>query len=53
MIRLGVIGLRNIGKGHVRRAAEVNGCEVVAVADTDPQRLEVADRAGEAKGKGS
>jgi len=39
MIRLGVVGLRNIGKGHVKRALALKGVEVVAVADADPDRL--------------
>lgn len=36
-IHIGVVGVRNIGMGHIRRAADVPGCEVVAVADTDAE----------------
>ncbi len=38
-VRLGVVGMRNIGKNHVRRARELAGCRVMAVADTDATRL--------------
>ena len=38
-IRIGVIGL-GIGSGHAQRFAALPGCEVVAVADADPARLE-------------
>ncbi len=38
-IRIGVIGL-GIGSGHAQRFAALPGCEVVAIADTNPVRLE-------------
>ena len=38
MIKLGVVGLRNIGKGHVRRALKLDGVKFVAGADTDESR---------------
>jgi predicted dehydrogenase len=41
-IRIGVIGVRNIGKAHLRWAKEAPGCRLVAVADRDQQRAEAA-----------
>jgi len=38
-LRVGVIGL-GIGRGHVENYRKAPGCEVVAVTDVDPQRLE-------------
>lgn len=38
-IRYGVVGVRNIGKGHVWRIQEAADSEVVAVADQDESRL--------------
>ena len=41
-IRLGVVGVRNIGRNHIRRARELDGVEVIAVCDTDLQRARQA-----------
>lgn len=38
-VHLGVVGVRNIGKNHIRLALETEGAKVVAIADTDPARL--------------
>ena len=38
MVRLAVVGLRNIGKGHVNRAKMLEGVSVVAGVDTDETR---------------
>jgi predicted dehydrogenase len=37
-LRIGVVGVRNIGRQHLRWATEAPGCRLVAVADRDPQR---------------
>lgn len=42
MLRLGVIGLRNIGKNHVRQGLKTEGVKMVAGADLDPDRCKVA-----------
>ncbi len=42
VIRLGVVGLRNIGMNHVRRATALEDIEVVAVSDVDAERVEAA-----------
>ena len=41
-MRLGIIGMGNIGKHHAEylRAGKVNRCELVAVCSTSPQKLE-------------
>jgi len=41
-VRLGIIGMGNIGKHHAEylRAGKVKGCELVAVCSTSPQKLE-------------
>src|ERR1700739_189629 len=41
-LRLGIIGMGNIGKHHAEylRAGKVAGCELVAVASTSPGKLE-------------
>jgi predicted dehydrogenase len=44
MINLGVIGLRNIGKGHIRNALKLDGVKVVAGADTDKDRCQEAEK---------
>lgn len=41
-IRLGFVGLRNIGMNHVRRALKLDGIKVTALADADPERFEQA-----------
>jgi predicted dehydrogenase len=38
-VRLGVVGLRNIGQGHVASAQKLPDAEIVAFADSDPNRL--------------
>lgn len=38
-LRIGVVGLRNIGRRHVGSAASLPGVQVTAVADMDPQRV--------------
>src|SRR4029434_525933 len=40
MIGHAVIGTGGEGGGHCRRFSKVPGCELVAVCDVDPQRLE-------------
>ena len=39
-LRLGVVGVRNIGQSHLRNAASLSGVTVTGVADTDPDRLQ-------------
>lgn len=41
-VRLGVVGVRNIGKNHIRHALDADGAKVVAVADSDPARVKEA-----------
>ena len=38
MIKLGVVGMRNIGSNHIRSASKLEGVKVVAGADTDAER---------------
>ncbi len=38
-VRLGIVGLRNIGMGHVRTAAGLPNVEITALADTEEERL--------------
>jgi len=38
-IRIGTIGVGQIGKSHLRRYAEIEGAEIVAAADIDGQEL--------------
>ena len=40
MVRIGVIGLGNMGSGHVSTLRDMEGVELVAVADEDAARLE-------------
>lgn len=37
-VRLGVVGLRNIGRAHLAQAAGLPGVRITAVADTDGER---------------
>src|SRR5882724_12066105 len=41
-VRLGIIGMGNIGSHHAGylRAGKINRCELTAVCDTPPERLE-------------
>lgn len=39
-LRLGVVGLRNIGQGHINRCSKVADAQVVAVADARQDRLD-------------
>jgi predicted dehydrogenase len=39
MVRLGIIGLGNMGAVHARATAEIRDCQLVAVADSDTARL--------------
>ncbi|MCA1810053.1 MAG: Gfo/Idh/MocA family oxidoreductase [Lentisphaerae bacterium] len=41
-LRLGFVGVRNIGLNHLRKALDLPGVAVAAVADTDPQRVAAA-----------
>ena len=41
-VRHAVIGTGGQGRGHCRSVAQIKDCEVVAVCDVDPQRLEQA-----------
>ena len=51
-LRLGVVGLRNIGKGHVSRCRQVADADVVAVADARQDRLdETCEKYSEANPK--
>ena len=44
-VRIGVIGVGQIGKRHVQQHADIRGAEVVAVADIDePEAQRVAER---------
>lgn len=38
-IRIGIVGVGQIGKSHLRRYAEIGGVEVAAAADIDSQEL--------------
>lgn len=40
MVRIGVIGLGNMGSGHVSTLQKLDGVEITAVADEDASRLE-------------
>ncbi|MFW6189695.1 MAG: Gfo/Idh/MocA family protein [Planctomycetota bacterium] len=40
--RIGIIGTGKIGNGHLRKYADIDGAEVVAVADIDEQAAEKA-----------
>ena len=52
-LRVGVIGL-GIGKSHIEGYRSTTECEVVAIADADPERLaEVGDKYGIAERYGS
>jgi len=41
-IRHAVIGIGSKGKGHCKSFSQISGCEVVAVCDVDPERLNQA-----------
>jgi len=41
-ITLGVVGVRNVGMGHCRRACALDGVKLLAVADTNPERRAAA-----------
>jgi len=46
-VKLGIIGVGQIGKRHVKRYAEVPGAEVIAIADIDePEAHRVAEEHG-------
>ncbi len=49
-LRAGVIGLGMMGRNHVRVWDEVDGVDLVAVADTDPAAVEAAARGRRAQG---
>ena len=49
-LRAGVIGLGMMGRNHVRVWDEVDGVELVAVADPDPAAVEAAARGRRARG---
>ena len=50
-LKLGVVGLRNIGKGHVRRCLDLPHANVIAVADAREDRLaEVREEFGDVDG---
>jgi predicted dehydrogenase len=38
-VRLGIVGVRNIGRGHIRRAQPLENVCIEAIADTDAARL--------------
>lgn len=40
MIRLGIIGLGNMGSGHVQSMPRIKGCELTAVCDVDTKKLD-------------
>lgn len=46
-IGIGIVGLRNNGMNHARRAVELDGCRLVAVADVDPERSKAAGELAE------
>lgn len=41
-LRLGIIGLRNIGRGHVRKAAQLENVEIAALCDLSEERLRMS-----------
>ena len=46
-LRVGVVGCGPMGSGHVRHYKDLPGCDLVAVADTDPaRRAEAALKSG-------
>lgn len=49
-LRAAVIGLGAMGANHARVYAEIDGIELVAVADTDGSRLDAATRGRETRG---
>lgn len=51
MIRLGVVGVGNMGSSHARRlaAGEIKGASLVAVCDNNPKRLQDMNGYGSAK----
>jgi predicted dehydrogenase len=40
MVRLGIIGLGNMGAAHARSLNKVDHCKLTAVSDADPKRLD-------------
>ncbi len=42
-VRMGVIGLGNMGSHHIKYMNEIPGCRLAAVADRDPEKLARAD----------
>jgi len=38
-IRMGVVGMRNLGRNHARKILDATGCELTAIAETDADRL--------------
>lgn len=46
-VGIGIIGLRNIGMNHAKLAAADQGCRLVVVADTDPDRVAEGSRLGD------
>ena len=42
MIRIGIIGLGENGTMHMRGLEKIEGCEIAAVCDTSPERIEMA-----------
>ncbi|MDP6040758.1 MAG: Gfo/Idh/MocA family oxidoreductase [Candidatus Latescibacteria bacterium] len=51
LLKLGVVGLRNIGKGHVRRCLDLPHANVIAVADAREDRLaEACEEFGDVEG---
>lgn len=45
MIKIGIIGVGNMGENHIERYQEITGCQVVAVTDLNPEQAQkVADK---------
>ena len=44
VIRVGFVGIGNMGSGHIRNLSRIEGCQVAAVCDVRPERTEWATR---------
>jgi len=44
LIKVGFVGMGNMGSGHVRNLLRIEGCQVAAVCDIRPERVEWAKK---------
>ncbi len=44
-VKVGFVGIGNMGSGHVRNLLRIEGCRIAAVCDIRPQRVEWAQKA--------